>query len=113
VSFRWVLAIIVAKHERMRAPIVKNSPRFATYLALRLAAVAMLTAAVLALGPVDGVPLVTSLVAGNEQGVETAEQVTELRSVGVTLAQGFYFARPMPAAELVAWWQERSAIPAS
>jgi diguanylate cyclase (GGDEF)-like protein len=47
------------------------------------------------------------------EGVETAEQVTELRSVGVTLAQGFYFARPMPAAELVAWWQERSAIPAS
>jgi EAL domain-containing protein (putative c-di-GMP-specific phosphodiesterase class I) len=31
------------------------------------------------------------------EGVETAEQVAELRDVGCRYAQGFYFARPMPA----------------
>jgi len=104
VSFRWVLAIIVAKHERMRAPIVKNSPRFATYLALRLAAVAMLTAAVLALG------LLAAVHAAMERTFVPV--ATHLNSLALRRPLG-RFARPMPAAELVAWWQERSAIPAS
>jgi len=31
------------------------------------------------------------------EGVETREQVAELRAVGCRFAQGFHFARPMPA----------------
>jgi EAL domain-containing protein (putative c-di-GMP-specific phosphodiesterase class I) len=31
------------------------------------------------------------------EGVETAEQAEQLLSLGYVAAQGFYFARPMPA----------------
>ena len=34
------------------------------------------------------------------EGVETIEQVEHLRSLGCTMAQGYYFARPMPAGAL-------------
>jgi EAL domain-containing protein (putative c-di-GMP-specific phosphodiesterase class I) len=34
------------------------------------------------------------------EGVETAEQVAELRAVGCRYVQGFYFARPMPPERL-------------
>lgn len=37
------------------------------------------------------------------EGVETAEQYEMLRSQGATLAQGFLFARPMPATDFVAF----------
>ncbi len=37
------------------------------------------------------------------EGVETAQMLAQARSVGARLAQGYYFARPMPAAELGAW----------
>ena len=37
------------------------------------------------------------------EGVETAQMLAQARSVGARLAQGYHFARPMPAAELGAW----------
>jgi EAL domain-containing protein (putative c-di-GMP-specific phosphodiesterase class I) len=36
------------------------------------------------------------------EGVETVEQVELLRDLGCERAQGFYFARPVPAAEAAA-----------
>jgi diguanylate cyclase (GGDEF)-like protein/PAS domain S-box-containing protein len=37
------------------------------------------------------------------EGIESAEQAAILRGLGVARGQGFYFARPMEAGELVAW----------
>ncbi len=34
------------------------------------------------------------------EGIETREQAEQLRSLGCTLGQGFYFARPLPAGEV-------------
>ena len=45
------------------------------------------------------------------EGVETAEQVEFLKSHGCREAQGFYFARPMPADEMRALL-EGGALPA-
>jgi diguanylate cyclase (GGDEF)-like protein len=44
------------------------------------------------------------------EGVETVEQLALAATLGCTFAQGYYIARPMPAAELVSWLQERAAI---
>ncbi|WP_370682390.1 EAL domain-containing protein [Comamonas sp. GB3 AK4-5] len=46
------------------------------------------------------------------EGVETREQCEQLRKVGCQVAQGYFFARPMPAEELPAWhaqWQAQEA----
>ncbi|TDL41128.1 EAL domain-containing protein [Arthrobacter nitrophenolicus] len=39
------------------------------------------------------------------EGVETAEQLAELRRLGVRHAQGFYWSRPLPPEEIPAWLQ--------
>jgi EAL domain-containing protein (putative c-di-GMP-specific phosphodiesterase class I) len=36
------------------------------------------------------------------EGIETAEELSFLRDAGCVLGQGFYFARPAPAAEIPA-----------
>ena len=42
------------------------------------------------------------------EGAETATEVEQLRALGCDLAQGYFFARPMPAAELAQWISERA-----
>ena len=37
------------------------------------------------------------------EGVETPEQAEQLRSLGYRAAQGYHFARPVPAAQLTEW----------
>ncbi|WP_083865844.1 EAL domain-containing protein [Deinococcus peraridilitoris] len=34
------------------------------------------------------------------EGIETEEELTELRELGCDIAQGYYFARPVPAAQV-------------
>jgi EAL domain-containing protein (putative c-di-GMP-specific phosphodiesterase class I) len=50
------------------------------------------------------------------EGVETASQLERVRALGATKIQGFVFARPMPASELVGWHAQfrnrHSAVPA-
>jgi diguanylate cyclase (GGDEF)-like protein len=43
------------------------------------------------------------------EGVETEEQAERLRELGCPLAQGFLFARPMPADDVTAWLAEAVA----
>ncbi|HAQ36359.1 MAG TPA: hypothetical protein DCQ53_13515, partial [Alphaproteobacteria bacterium] len=40
------------------------------------------------------------------EGVETKEQLALLRDEGATLAQGFLFSRPIPAAEFEAFMRQ-------
>jgi EAL domain-containing protein (putative c-di-GMP-specific phosphodiesterase class I) len=56
------------------------------------------------------VRLITMLAHGLEvqviaEGVEDEETVNELAELGVDMAQGYYFSRPMPLADLVAWFE--------
>ncbi len=41
------------------------------------------------------------------EGVETEGQANILRELGVNELQGYLLARPMPAADYLAWWQQR------
>jgi diguanylate cyclase (GGDEF)-like protein len=43
------------------------------------------------------------------EGVETADQVDALREIGCDCLQGFLFARPMPAADLLSWMAPSAA----
>lgn len=43
------------------------------------------------------------------EGVETPTQLTELRRRGVRKAQGYYWSRPIPAAQVPAWLQTQEA----
>jgi len=42
------------------------------------------------------------------EGVETSDAVATLTSLGCDFAQGFHFARPMPATDLVRWLDART-----
>lgn len=42
------------------------------------------------------------------EGVETADEVKALTAMGCDIAQGFYYARPMPAKALIDWLQQTS-----
>ncbi|GAA0571782.1 hypothetical protein GCM10010172_65350 [Paractinoplanes ferrugineus] len=46
------------------------------------------------------------------EGVETKEQLEALGALGCDTAQGYYLARPMPAADLTRWILARSGVPA-
>ncbi len=41
------------------------------------------------------------------EGIETPEQLAALRDLQCDYAQGYYFARPLPAAEAYAFWQQQ------
>jgi EAL domain-containing protein (putative c-di-GMP-specific phosphodiesterase class I) len=41
------------------------------------------------------------------EGVETADQVAFLHSIGCQILQGYHFSRPLPAAEATALLEER------
>ena len=47
------------------------------------------------------------------EGIETPEQLSELREMGCAIGQGFFFARPLSAPSLTAMLREKSASKAS
>ena len=52
-------------------------------------------------------PLVRLHIVTVAEGVETLEQENYLRSHGVDVLQGFYYARPMPVEAFPAWLASR------
>ena len=44
------------------------------------------------------------------EGVETEEQAAALRALGYDFAQGYHFARPMPAEQALSWLEEYSVV---
>ncbi len=49
-------------------------------------------------------------IASVAEGVETKEQAAMLRDMGCQMAQGFFFAKPMPAADFVRWAREHPHV---
>ncbi len=47
------------------------------------------------------------------EGVETAESLELLRALGCDEVQGYFFARPQPAAECIAWMQSHNRVEAT
>jgi EAL domain-containing protein (putative c-di-GMP-specific phosphodiesterase class I) len=45
------------------------------------------------------------------EGVEDERSAQSLRTLGCDLAQGYFFARPMPHGEFTAWWREFNRVP--
>jgi EAL domain-containing protein (putative c-di-GMP-specific phosphodiesterase class I) len=45
------------------------------------------------------------------EGVEDAETLEALRALGCDVVQGYYFARPLPAADIAAWARRHAAAP--
>jgi len=45
------------------------------------------------------------------EGVETREQLDSLRALGCDEVQGFFFAQPMPPADLAGWWRRFDGAP--
>jgi diguanylate cyclase len=43
------------------------------------------------------------------EGVEGAAHVTALQALGCDIAQGYHYARPMPPADLTAWFRTSGA----
>lgn len=43
------------------------------------------------------------------EGIERADQAQRLRAAGVQMGQGFFYARPMPATQFIAWHAEHAA----
>jgi EAL domain-containing protein (putative c-di-GMP-specific phosphodiesterase class I) len=44
------------------------------------------------------------------EGVESAGHATTLRGLGCDVAQGYHYARPMPAADLTDWMRTRQRV---
>ena len=47
------------------------------------------------------------------EGVERVEQYVQLIDMGCDLVQGYYYARPLPAADLLAWarrWADQRVV---
>ena len=42
------------------------------------------------------------------EGAETEGEVEQLRALGCDLAQGYYFARPMPADQMTQWMADQA-----
>jgi len=47
------------------------------------------------------------------EGVETEYQFTVLRAAGIHAAQGFYFSRPIPAAEFMTFYRDHQTAPSA
>jgi EAL domain-containing protein (putative c-di-GMP-specific phosphodiesterase class I) len=80
------------RRRRQRLPELKVDRAFIAGLADKPRSRAVL-GAIVAMGAALDLPVVA-------EGVETDEQAAQLRALGCPLAQGFLFARPMPAAEI-------------
>ena len=62
-----------------------------------------LAASIVSMGRILGMRVVA-------EGVETGDQVARLRQIGCDYVQGFYYSKPLPAAEFYAFVSEHSPL---